>query len=128
MRLKYITLCLLGLSISGCTQHVIKSNASSDQQLGQQATQGLNAMFENASYDFKGQFSIQSDFNFNESKPNSKSNTQSNGTNLDPELKKQLDQLLKNQKISFTAKEKQALYYALAREQNPYASLYSSGE
>jgi hypothetical protein len=128
MRLKYITLCLLGLSISGCTQHVIKSNASSDQQLGQQATQGLNAMFENASYDFKGQFSIQSDFNFNESKPNSKSNTQSNGTNLDPELKKQLDQLLKNQKISFTAKEKQALYDALAREQNPYASLYGSGE
>ena len=128
MRLKYITLCLLGLSISGCTQHVIKSNASSDQQLGQQATQGLNAMFENASYDFKGQFSIQSDFNFNESKPNSKSNAQSNGTNLDPELKKQLDQLLKNQKISFTAKEKQALYYALAREQNPYASLYGSGE
>ena len=128
MRLKYITLCLLGLSISGCTQHVIKSNASSDQQLGQQATQGLNAMFENASYDFKGQFSIQSDFNFNESKLNSKSNTQSNGTNLDPELKKQLDQLLKNQKISFTAKEKQALYDALAREQNPYASLYGSGE
>ncbi|PZO93898.1 MAG: hypothetical protein DI631_05525 [Acinetobacter johnsonii] len=128
MRLKYITLCLLGLSISGCTQHVIKSNASSDQQLGQQATQGLNAMFENASYDFKGQFSIQSDFNFNESKPNSKSNTQSNGTNLDPELKKQLDQLLKNQKISFTAKEKQALYDALAREQNPYASLYGGGE
>lgn len=128
MRLKYITLCLLGLSISGCTQHVIKSNASSDQQLGQQATQGLNAMFENASYDFKGQFSIQSDFNFNESKPNSKSNAQSNGTNLDPELKKQLDQLLKNQKISFTTKEKQALYDALAHEQNPYASLYSSGE
>ncbi|MCV2451347.1 hypothetical protein [Acinetobacter johnsonii] len=128
MRLKYITLCLLGLSISGCTQHVIKSNASSDQQLGQQATQGLNAMFENASYDFKGQFSIQSDFNFNESKPNSKSNAQSNGTNLDPELKKQLDQLLKNQKISFTTKEKQALYDALAREQNPYASLYGSGE
>lgn len=128
MRLKYITLCLLGLSISGCTQHVIKSNASSDQQLGQQATQGLNAMFENASYDFKGQFSIQSDFNFNESKPNSKSNAQSNGTNLDSELKKQLDQLLKNQKISFTTKEKQALYDALAREQNPYASLYGSSE
>jgi len=128
MRLKYITLCLLGLSISGCTQHVIKSNASSDQQLGQQATHGLNAMFENASYDFKGQFSIQSDFNFNESKPNTQSNVQSNGTNLDPELKKQLDQLLKNQKISFTAKEKQALYDALAREQNPYASLYGSGE
>ena len=128
MRLKYITLCLLGLSISGCTQHVIKSNAFSDQQLGQQATQGLNAMFENASYDFKGQFSIQSDFNFNESKPNSKSNAQSNRTNLDPELKKQLDQLLKNQKISFTTKEKQALYDALAREQNPYASLYGSGE
>ena len=132
MRLKYITLCLLGLSISGCTQHVIKSNASLDQQLGQQATHGLNAMFENASYDFKGQFSIQSDFNFNESKPraqsNSKSNAQSNATNLDPELKKQLDQLLKNQKIPFTAKEKQALYDALAREQNPYASLYSTGE
>ena len=128
MRLKYITLCLLGLSISGCTQHVIKSNASSDQQLGQQARHGLNAMFENASYDFKGQFSIQSDFNFNESKPNTQSNVQSNGTNLDPELKKQLDQLLKNQKISFTAKEKQALYDALAREQNPYASLYGSGE
>ena len=96
----------MGLSISGCTQHVIKSNASSDQQLGQQATQGLNAMFENASYDFKGQFSIQSDFNFNESKPNSKSNTQSNGTNLDPELKKTIRSTIKKSKDFFYGQRK----------------------
>jgi hypothetical protein len=72
MRLKYITLCLLGLSITGCAQHVIKTN-STDQSLGQQATQGLNAMFENASYDMKGQFSIQTDIQFDEKKPETKS-------------------------------------------------------
>lgn len=125
MRLKYLTLCLLGLSISGCTQHVIKSNVSAEQQLGQQATNGLNAMFENASYDFKGQFSIQSDFNFDAR--TTEQDSKADRTSLDPELKKQLDQVLKNQKIPFTVKEKQALYDALAREHNPYASLSTGG-
>ena len=56
MRLKYLSLCLLGLSISGCSQHVIKSNTHNNLALSEQATQGLNALFENSSYDLKGQF------------------------------------------------------------------------
>ena len=64
MRLKYLSLCLLGLSISGCSQHVIKSNTHNNLALSEQATQGLNALFENSSYDLKGQFSIQTDLKF----------------------------------------------------------------
>ena len=104
MRLKYITLCLLGLSISGCTQHVIKTNTS-DQSLGQQATQGLNAMFENANYDMKGQFSIQTDIEFDQKSSENKAKpAESSQPELDPKLKKQLDQLIKTQKIPFSQK------------------------
>ena len=116
MRLKYITLCLLGLSISGCTQHVIKTNQSG-QTLAQQASHGLNAMFENASYDMKGQFSIQTDIQFEseqaETKPQALAEKKSE---LDPQLKKQLDQLIKTQNIPFSQKEKKQLYQALANE------------
>ncbi|WP_180118338.1 hypothetical protein [Acinetobacter sp. YH12096] len=128
MRLKYITLCLLGLSITGCAQHVIKTN-STDQSLGQQATQGLNAMFENASYDMKGQFSIQTDLQFDEKKPETKSKPAiSTQPELDPKLKKQLDQLIKTQNIPFSQKEKKQLYQAIANESIPPSARYSDEE
>ena len=119
MRLKYITLCLLGLSISGCAQHVIKTNQS-DQTLGQQATQGLNAMFENSSYDMKGQFSIQTDIQFESEQPTAKpAALPEKKAELDPQLKKQLDQLINAQNIPFSQKEKKQLYQALAEENTP---------
>lgn len=124
MRLKYITLCLLGLSISGCAQHVIKTNQS-DQTLAQQASHGLNAMFENASYDMKGQFSIQTDIQFEseqaETKPQALAEKKSE---LDPQLKKQLDQLIKTQNIPFSQKEKKQLYQALANESTSPSEYY----
>lgn len=124
MRLKYITLCLLGLSISGCAQHVIKTNQS-DQTLAQQASHGLNAMFENASYDMKGQFSIQTDIQFEseqaETKPQALAEKKSE---LDPQLKKQLDQLIKTQNIPFSQKEKKQLYQALANQPTPPSERY----
>ena len=124
MRLKYITLCLLGLSISGCTQHVIKTNTS-DQSLGQQATQGLNAMFENANYDMKGQFSIQTDIEFDQKSAEKKAKPAvSSQPELDPKLKKQLDQLIKTQKIPFSQKEKKLLYQAIANESIPPSARY----
>ena len=60
MRLKYLTLCLFGLSISGCSQHVIKTNSSSS-SLEQKAINSINAMYEYPSYDYRGKFNIHVD-------------------------------------------------------------------
>jgi len=46
----------------------------------------------------------------------------SNSTqNLDPAIQKQLDQYLKQQKLSLSKQEKQALYEAILAEQSPYS-------
>ncbi|MDH2126949.1 hypothetical protein N5J48_05200 [Acinetobacter ursingii] len=42
VRLKYLTYCVLGLSLSGCTQHVIKTN-SVNQTDRERIISGLNA-------------------------------------------------------------------------------------
>ena len=90
MRLKYLTLCLLGLSLSACTQHVIKSTSATEQALGERAAAGMNAVFETSSYDVNGQFSIQAQLNDSAaSKKQTPAQRQPSG--LNPELKKQLD-------------------------------------
>ena len=116
MRLKYLSLCLLGLSISGCSQHVIKSNTHNNLALSEQATQGLNALFENSSYDLKGQFSIQTDLKFEQEEKQQKKQEKPIGPVLDPQLKKQIDQLIRTQNIPFSQKEKKVLYQALAKK------------
>ena len=46
---------MLGLSLSACSQHVIKTNVGSA-SLEQKAINSLNAMYEYPSYDYKGKF------------------------------------------------------------------------
>ena len=116
MRFKYLSLCLFALSMSGCTQHVIKSNSVKNLALSEQATQGLNALFEHSSYDMKGQFSIQTDLKFQQDYSSEKNPEKPKQSELDPELKKQIDQIIRTQNIPLSFKEKQTLYLALANE------------
>lgn len=122
MRLKYLTLCLLGLSLSACTQHVIKSTASTPQLLGERASSGINAIFDTSSYDVSGQFSIQSQLKEKTTSKDSAS-THQRPSGLDPEFKKQLDLAIKAQNIQLNAQQKNQLYEAIAKEQDPYGFL-----
>ena len=60
MRLKYLTLCILGFSLSACSQHVIKTN-SATANLEQKAINSINAMYEYPSYDYRGKFNVHVD-------------------------------------------------------------------
>ena len=109
MHLKYLTLCLLGLSLSACSQHVIKTNSGS-QNLEQKAINSLNAMYEYPSYDYRGKFKVHVDLDQN------KSNTSSEKATLDAALKQKVNQYLQEQKVNLNSKQKQALYNALAQQ------------
>lgn len=126
MRLKYLTLCVLGLSLSACSQHVIKSTAGQQQPLGERASSALNAVFETSSYDMQGQLSIQIQPDSKAAKGASAAAGQPPA--LDPEVKKQLDQAIKAQKIQLSAKEKSQLYAAIARQHHPEAGLYADAK
>lgn len=127
MRLKYLSCCLLSLSMVGCSQHVIKSNSNASSldntSLEQQAVTGVNAMYEYLSYDYRGNMGFQ--FDTSKGKVTSTQPASNSTQNLDPAIQKQLDQYLKQQKLSLSKQEKQALYEAIVTEQNPYA--YSKG-
>lgn len=105
MRLKYLTLCVLGFSLSACSQHVIKTN-SATANLEQKAINSINAMYEYPSYDYRGKFKVHLDLDQN------KSNTSSEKATLDAALKQKVDQYLQEQKVNLNSKQKQALYNA----------------
>lgn len=109
MRLKYLTLCLFGLSISGCSQHVIKTNSSSS-SLEQKAINSINAMYEYPSYDYRGKFNIHVDLDHHKAEADQQKDV------LDAALKQKVDQYLREQKVNLDAKQKQALYKALAEQ------------
>ncbi|NKG35722.1 hypothetical protein [Acinetobacter junii] len=109
MRLKYLTLCLFGLSISGCSQHVIKTNSSSS-SLEQKAINSINAMYEYPSYDYRGKFNIHVDLDQHKVEADQQKDV------LDAALKQKVDQYLREQKVNLDAKQKQALYKALAEQ------------
>ena len=122
----------MALSLSACSQHVIKSNANTGQSLEQKAVTGLNAMFETSGYDYQGKLNFQA---------NSASSTTTNSTTktskvtqpevapqLDPILQRQIEQYLKVQKVRLGHQEKQHLYTALAKEQLPYADRSAAKE
>ncbi|ENX38142.1 hypothetical protein [Acinetobacter sp. NIPH 2100] len=113
MRLKYLTLCLMGLSLSACSQHVIKTNSATN-NLEQKAINSLNAMYEYPSYDYRGKFNIHVETNQN------KANAKVDNAPLDAALKQKVDQYLRDQKVNLNSKQKQALYVALAQEQKTY--------
>ncbi|MCH7394438.1 hypothetical protein MMP66_09140 [Acinetobacter dispersus] len=113
MRIKYLTLCLMGLSLSACSQHVIKTNSASN-NLEQKAIHSLNAMYEYPSYDYRGKFNIHVEPQQNNT------NTKVDNAPLDAALKQKVDQYLRDQKVNLNSKQKQALYVALAQEQKNY--------
>lgn len=114
MRLKYLTLCLMGLSLGACSQHVIKTNPVST-SLEQKAVNSLNAMYEYPSYDYRGKFKVHIDQNL------AKKETTSQPVELDAALKHKVDQYLSDQKVTLSRPQKQALYTALAQEQKTHA-------
>ncbi|ALH94502.1 hypothetical protein [Acinetobacter equi] len=122
MRLKYLSLCLLSLSFLGCTQHTIQESSKTSPLLEERAVNGLNAIFETSSFDYKGNLKIKSELPVNEdrSKLQNKSDLK-----LDTELNKKIEQVLNLQKISLSSKEKTQLNIAMAEQIND--SAYSNG-
>ena len=117
MHLKKLTLCLLGLSLSACSTHVIKSNAlNADQDAPQRAIQGLNALYEYPNFDYRGQVKVRLD---SAQKVNVADTKQ-----LDPAIEKKLNQYLKDQKIKLTAAQKKEFYQAIAKQDSTYLSRY----
>lgn len=110
MRLKNLTLCLLGLSLSACSMHAIQSNQTTV-SLDQKATQGLNAIYSTPSFDFNGQFKL--DF-----AAETAQQKQSKQQTLEPQLEKQLEAYLNAQNVKLTKQQKQDLYQAIAQEKD----------
>ena len=111
MRLKQLTLCLLGLSLSACSSHMLKSNAAnSNLDASQRAIQGINAIYEYPSFDYRGQVKVQMD---QKSKKTQQGSAQQKG--LDPAIEKKLDQYLKQQNIQLTAQQKKDLYQSIVK-------------
>ena len=108
MQIRYLTLCLMALSLSACSQHVIKSNANTGQSLEQKAVTGLNAMFETSGYDYQGKLKFQANSASNTTKT-SKLTQPEVAPPLDPILQRQIEQYLKVQKIRLGHQEKQHL-------------------
>ncbi|MFW2063197.1 hypothetical protein [Acinetobacter ursingii] len=111
VRLKYLTYCVLGLSLSGCTQHVIKTN-SVNQTNRERIISGLNAIYETPSYDYSGQFKVNI-------QPKPQNNTVKNAASeqkLDQKLQQKLDRSLLEQGVRLSAQQKQQLYGAIAQQ------------
>ncbi|TCM70884.1 hypothetical protein EC844_101158 [Acinetobacter calcoaceticus] len=110
MRLKTLTLSLLGLSLSACSTYSINSHSTTAASLQQKASQGLNAIYENPSFDYNGQFNVSV-------KPTIPGSTKSVAAQRDPQLERQMDQYLSRQKIALTQQQKQNLYKAMLQEE-----------
>ena len=118
MRLKYLSLCLLGLSLSACSSHVIKTNTSPANSIEQRAANGVNAMYEYSSYDYNGRFNVALDID--QSKKSSLNSTTQQP--LDTRLEKQINDYLKAQNIALTSQQKQDLYQAIAKKDRTSSS------
>ena len=128
MHLKYLSLCLFSFGLFGCSQHLVQETKKSNQPLDQRAINGLNAIYETPSFDFKGQVLIKntpSSIKISSAPRAAKQNGQ-----LDDEIKKQIDLVLKSQNIKLSTQDKNALYISLAEQSDPYGyiSSYGSGE
>ncbi|MBJ9723155.1 hypothetical protein I5515_15265 [Acinetobacter calcoaceticus] len=112
MHLKYLSLCLFSLGLTACAQHNLRPSVPSA-NLDQKVIQGMNAMYEYPSYDYRGHFKVNVDSN----QPK-KVSTVEKTAQLDAEVQKKVDQYLREQKINLNKKQKQALYAAIANEQS----------
>ncbi|MDD9314897.1 hypothetical protein [Acinetobacter lactucae] len=111
MHLKYLSLCLFSLGLTACAQHNLRPSVAST-QLDQKVIQGMNAMYEYPSYDYRGHFKVSVDPN-----QSKKINNVEKTVQLDAAVQKKVDQYLREQKINLNKKQKQALYAAIANEQ-----------
>lgn len=106
MRLKYLSLCLLGLSLSGCAQHVIKSNSiDQNQSTAQRAIQGVNAIYEYPNFDYRGGVKLKVEQNSSQVQKNAKKMLKP----TDRALEEKLNQYLKQQNIQLSHVQKQAV-------------------
>lgn len=112
MHLKYLSLCLFSLGLTACAQHNLRPSVASV-NLDQKVIQGMNAMYEYPSYDYRGHFKVNVDPN----QPKKISAVEKTAQ-LDAEVQKKVDQYLREQKINLNKKQKQALYAAIANEQS----------
>ncbi|MEO4186495.1 hypothetical protein ABH305_11605 [Acinetobacter pittii] len=111
MHLKYLSLCLFSLGLTACAQHNLRPSVAST-QLDQKVIQGMNAIYEYPSYDYRGHFKVNVDPN-----QSKKINNVEKTVQLDAAVQKKVDQYLREQKINLNKKQKQALYAAIANEQ-----------
>ena len=111
MHLKYLSLCLLGLGLSACTQHAVHSSGT-NKSLEQRAVQGLSAMYEYSGYDYRGKIKVNVDQTQLNQTNNLKDSVQPN-----PEVQQKLDRYLQAQQIKLDRKQKQTLYAAIVKEQ-----------
>ncbi|NUF14369.1 hypothetical protein [Acinetobacter lactucae] len=111
MHLKYLSLCLFSLGLTACAQHNLRPSGAST-QLDQKVIQGMNAMYEYPSYDYRGHFKVNVD-----PSQSKKINNVEKTVQLDAAVQKKVDQYLREQKINLNKKQKQALYAAIANEQ-----------
>lgn len=117
MRLKYLTFCLLTMSLTACSSNVIKSNSNTAQNLPERAIQGINAMYSYPSYDYRGKVQ----FKIGDSAEQKKLG---NSANLDPELQSKISQFLQDQKIRLDTKQKQQLFSSLNKNSsNEYSEI-----
>ncbi|WP_336011408.1 hypothetical protein [Acinetobacter calcoaceticus] len=112
MHLKYLSLCLFSLGLTACAQHNLRPSVASA-NLDQKVIQGMNAMYEYPSYDYRGHFKVNVDPN----QPK-KISAVERTAKLDAEVQKKVDQYLREQKINLNRKQKQVLYAAIANEQS----------
>ena len=115
MQLKKLSLCLFALSLTACSSHVIKSNNTTVNALDQRASNGINAMFDYPSYDYNGTFKFALDENSSK-KTSTSISMQKNNISADPELEKQVQAVLKAQRIHLTTAQLQQLYQSIAAE------------
>lgn len=112
MHLKYLSLCLFSLGLTACAQHNLRPSVASA-NLDQKVIQGMNAMYEYPSYDYRGHFKVNVDPN----QPK-KISTVEKTAQLDAGVQKKVDQYLREQKTNLNKKQKHALYAAIANEQS----------
>ncbi len=116
MYLKKLTLCILGVSLSACSSHVIKNNTlNADQSTTQRAIQGFNALYEYPSFDYRGQVNVQLNTN-----QKNKNTSKADVKKLDPAVEQKVNEYLKEQKITLTEAEKKELYQAIAKQDTQY--------
>lgn len=106
MRLNYLALCLCALAVSACSSVPVQtngtSNPTSSQQVAQRATQALNSVYEQPSFNFKGR--VDADVEFKNKNANQQPAT------ISAEQKNVLENYLRLNSVVLSEQDKQQLF------------------